>query len=127
MSAARPRPSRSRSGLVLLAALLVGACATAAPRPQALPADAAAARDALEQRWRAFSDLRTLANLQIKRNALGRQAALLKRGFTTRADYEDALNEVRTAETDLSDARARAANATAAVAPGEQPQVHPDR
>jgi len=64
-----------------------------------------------------------LANLQIKRNALGRQQALLNKGFTTRADYEDALNEVRTAETDLSDARARAANASAAVAPGEQPQV----
>ncbi|HEX6661924.1 MAG TPA: HlyD family secretion protein [Sphingomicrobium sp.] len=64
-----------------------------------------------------------LANLQIKRNALGRQQALLKKGFTTRADYEDALNDVRTAETDLSDARARAANASAAVAPGEQPQV----
>lgn len=63
------------------------------------------------------------ANLAIKRNALGRQAALLKKGFTTRADYEDALNEVRTAETDLSDARARAANAGAAVAPGEQPQI----
>ena len=63
------------------------------------------------------------ANLQIKRNALGRQAALLKQGFTTRADYEDALNEVRTAETELADARARAANATAAVAPGEQPSI----
>src|SRR3954449_11314631 len=63
------------------------------------------------------------ANLQIKRNALGRQSALLKQGFTTRADYEDALNEVRTAETQLADARARAANATAAVAPGEQPSI----
>jgi membrane fusion protein, multidrug efflux system len=63
------------------------------------------------------------ANLSIKRNALGRQQALLRQGFTTRADYEDALNEVRTAETQLSDARARAANAHAAVAPGEQPQV----
>jgi membrane fusion protein (multidrug efflux system) len=63
------------------------------------------------------------ANLAIKRNALGRQQALLKQGFTTRADYEDALNEVRSAETQLSDARARAANATAAVAPGEQPQI----
>lgn len=63
------------------------------------------------------------ANLQIKRNALARQAALLKRGFTTRADYEDALNEVRTAETSLADARARAANAHAAIAPGEQPSV----
>jgi membrane fusion protein (multidrug efflux system) len=64
------------------------------------------------------------ANLQIKRNALGRQQALLKQGFTTRADYEDALNEVRTAETQLADARARAANASAAVAaPGQQPQI----
>ncbi|HEX6741392.1 MAG TPA: HlyD family secretion protein [Sphingomicrobium sp.] len=63
------------------------------------------------------------ANLQIKRNALGRQSALLKSGFTTRADYEDALNEVRTAETQLADARARAANANAAVAPGEQPSI----
>jgi membrane fusion protein (multidrug efflux system) len=63
------------------------------------------------------------ANLQIKRNALARQQALLKQGFTTRADYEDALNEVRTAETELADARARAANAGAALAPGEQPSI----
>jgi membrane fusion protein (multidrug efflux system) len=63
------------------------------------------------------------ANLAIKRNALGRQQALLNQGFTTRADYEDALNEVKTAETQLADARARAANANAAVAPGQQPQV----
>ncbi len=63
------------------------------------------------------------ANLQIKRNALSRQQALLNQGFTTRADYEDALNEVRTAEQDLADARARAANAHAAIAPGEQPSI----
>ena len=64
------------------------------------------------------------ANLSIKQNALGRQQALLKKGFTTRADYEDALNDVKTAETELADARARAANAHAAVAPGgDQPQV----
>jgi membrane fusion protein (multidrug efflux system) len=64
------------------------------------------------------------ANLAIKRNALARQQALLKKGFTTKADYEDALNEVRSAETQLSDARARAANASAAVADeGRQPQV----
>jgi len=63
------------------------------------------------------------ANLEIKRNALSRQQALLKRGFTTRADYEDSLNEVRAAETQLSDARARAANAHAAIAPGEQPSI----
>jgi membrane fusion protein (multidrug efflux system) len=63
------------------------------------------------------------ANLAIKRNALGRQQALLNQGFTTRADYEDALNEVRTAEQQLADARARAANAHAALAPGEQPSI----
>ena len=63
------------------------------------------------------------ANLQIKRNALSRQQALLKEGFTTRSDYEDALNEVRGAETQLADARARAANASAAIAPGEQPSI----
>jgi len=63
------------------------------------------------------------ANLAIKQNALGRQTALLKRGFTTRADYDDALNEVRTAETELADARARSANASAALSPGEQPSI----
>src|SRR3954470_4758789 len=67
------------------------------------------------------------ANLAIKRNALSRQSALLKQGFTTKADYEDALNEVRSAETQLSDARARAANASAAVAPGQQPQIAPQQ
>jgi membrane fusion protein (multidrug efflux system) len=63
------------------------------------------------------------ANLRIKQNALSRQSALLRRGFTTRTDYDDALNEVRTAETQLADARARAANAHAAIAPGEQPSI----
>jgi membrane fusion protein (multidrug efflux system) len=64
------------------------------------------------------------ANLAIKRNALGRQQALLRQGFTTRTDYDDALNEVRSAETQLADAQARAANAHAAVAPGgDQPQI----
>jgi membrane fusion protein (multidrug efflux system) len=63
------------------------------------------------------------ANLKIKENALARQQALLKQGFTTRADYEDALNEVKTAEQQLADARARSANAQAAIAPGEQPSI----
>ena len=63
------------------------------------------------------------ANLKIKQNALARQQALLKQGVTTRADYEDAVNEVKTAEQDLADARARAANAHAAIAPGEQPSI----
>jgi membrane fusion protein (multidrug efflux system) len=63
------------------------------------------------------------ANLAIKQNALSRQAALLKEGFTTRSAYDDALNEVKTAQQDLADARARAANAQAAIAPGEQPSI----
>jgi membrane fusion protein (multidrug efflux system) len=63
------------------------------------------------------------ANLSIKENALSRQQALLKQGFTTRADYEDALNEVKTAEQQLADAKAREANAQAAIAPGEQPSI----
>src|SRR5436190_621018 len=63
------------------------------------------------------------AKLKIKQNALSRQSALLKQGFTTHTDYDDALNEVRTAETELADARARSANAHAALAPGEQPSI----
>jgi membrane fusion protein, multidrug efflux system len=64
------------------------------------------------------------ANLKIKQNAFARQQALLKQGFTTRADYDDAFNEVRTAEMELADARARAANAHAALVPGgDQPQI----
>jgi membrane fusion protein (multidrug efflux system) len=63
------------------------------------------------------------ANLKIKQNAFARQQALLKKGFTTRADFDDAFNEVKTAEQQLEDAKARAANASAAVAPGQQPQI----
>ena len=63
------------------------------------------------------------ADLEINRRALARQAALLKQGFTTRSDYDDAVAEVRKSETDLANARARASNAGAAIAPGEQPNV----
>jgi len=63
------------------------------------------------------------ADLGIQRRALSRQAALLKRGFTTRSDYDDALAEVRKAETALADAQARAANAGSAISSGEQPSV----
>lgn len=64
------------------------------------------------------------ANLKVKQNALSRQTALLKQGFTTRSDYDTAYNDVRSAEAQLADAHARAANANAAVAPnGSQPQV----
>ena len=64
------------------------------------------------------------ANLSIMRRALARQQALLNRGFTTRSDYDDAVNEVQKAQTQLANARAQAANANAAIAPaGSQPQI----
>lgn len=64
------------------------------------------------------------ANLSIAQRALDRQNALLKQGFTTRADHDDAFNDVQNAQMQLADARARAANAQAAIAPaGDQPQV----
>ena len=63
------------------------------------------------------------ADLDIKQRALARQSAVLKEGFTTRSAYDDAVSEVRVAQTDLANARARAANAGAAIAPGEQPNV----
>ena len=63
------------------------------------------------------------ANLKIKQNALDRQSALLKDGFTTRSNYDDAFNDVKTAQQQLEDAKARAANAKAAIAPGQQPQI----
>ncbi len=63
------------------------------------------------------------ANLRIKQNAFARQAQLMKQGFTTRADYDTAFNDVKTAEQQLEDAKARAANAHAAIAPGQQPQI----
>jgi membrane fusion protein, multidrug efflux system len=63
------------------------------------------------------------ADLEIKRRALSRQATLLKQGFTTRSAYDDTMADVREAETVLAEARARSANAGAALAPGEQPSV----
>ncbi len=64
------------------------------------------------------------ADLEIKRRDFARQSALMAKGFTTKVNYDDSLAEVRKAETALSDARARSANASAAIAPGgNQPQV----
>ena len=64
------------------------------------------------------------ANLKVKQDAFVRQQALMKQGFTTRADYDTAFNDVKTAEQQLEDAKARAANAKAAIAPtGQQPQI----
>ncbi len=64
------------------------------------------------------------ANLAIARRALTRQQALLNDGFTTRERYDDALNEVAKAQTQLAEARARSNNAAAAIVPsGNQPAV----
>jgi len=64
------------------------------------------------------------ANLSIARRALDRQAALMRRGFTTKADYDDALNKVTKAENQLADARSRANIASTAIAPnGNQPAI----
>lgn len=64
------------------------------------------------------------ANLQINERALARQSELLKEGFTTRANYDDAVNEVAKARSQLSQAQAASNNAYAAVAPGgNQPQI----
>jgi len=64
------------------------------------------------------------ANLSIAQRALDRQNQLLAQGFTTRSAHDDAINEVEKARAQLADARARAANATAAIVPGgNQPQV----
>lgn len=62
------------------------------------------------------------ATLIIAERALFRQAELLKQGFTTRVSYDEALGDVERARTALADARARSANAHAAVVPsGDQP------
>ena len=63
------------------------------------------------------------AQLEINRRSLARQADLLRQGFTTRVRYDEALADVRESETSLADARARSANAAAAIAPGEQPSI----
>lgn len=64
------------------------------------------------------------ANLQIAQRALERQSALLKDGFTTRARYDDAYNEVAKAQAQLYEAQSKANNANAAIAPaGNQPQI----
>ena len=64
------------------------------------------------------------ANLAILQRAYDRQAALMKDGFTTKAAYDDALNDLAEAQTDLSNARSKSNNAAAAIAPnGNQPQI----
>lgn len=71
------------------------------------------------------SDIRGAeANLAIARRAFERQAALMKQGFTTKAAYDDATNELAKAETELGNARAKSNEASAAIAPGgNQPAI----
>ena len=70
----RPRPSRSsRLAPLILAGVLagiVGGCATAAPPPAPLPVseEARAALERIEQHRRSLRDLRTLADLTIRRS-----------------------------------------------------------
>lgn len=64
------------------------------------------------------------ANLAIARRAFQRQAALMREGFTTKSDYDDAANQVAKAETELGNARAKSNEASAAIAPtGNQPAI----
>ncbi len=64
------------------------------------------------------------ANLAVAQRAYDRQAALMKDGFTTRAAFDDALNDLAKARTDLANARAQSNTASAAIAPGgNQPQI----
>ena len=60
----------------------------------------------------------------IAQRDLGRQAALMKRGFTTRADYDRALHAVQEARTRLANAQAEAANKRAALRGGD-PSTEP--
>lgn len=86
----RPRPSRSRArrpraiarcrtlwGTLLVAVALSG-CATAGPARQPLSDEARTALTLLERRWETFSDLRTRAEISIRRgNRVERLAGVL--------------------------------------------------
>lgn len=64
------------------------------------------------------------ANLAVAQRAFDRQAALMRDGFTTKSAYDDALNELSDARTDLANARAKSDSAAAAISPrGNQPQI----
>lgn len=58
------------------------------------------------------------ANLAFTQTAFGRQAELLRRGFTTRARYDEALNAVQQAKERVASARANAEVKQAALAAG---------
>jgi membrane fusion protein (multidrug efflux system) len=58
------------------------------------------------------------ANLRYSQSEFGRYEELLRRGFTTRARYDEALHEVAEARERLANARAASANADAALSAG---------
>lgn len=58
------------------------------------------------------------ANLGFAQKNFDRYAELMDRGFTTRAQYDEALHAVQEARERLANARADAANARSALAPG---------
>jgi len=71
---ARRRPNRSNpvaAGTLLALglgwALIQSGCASAPPAPQPVSADASAARDLLERGWEGFRDLRSLAEITVRR------------------------------------------------------------
>src|SRR3546814_10386800 len=54
------------------------------------------------------------ANLAVAQRAYDRQSELMKSGFTTKAAYDDAMNELAKARNELANARAQSNNASAA-------------
>jgi outer membrane lipoprotein-sorting protein len=70
---ARPRPSSrssratSRLAGAFLIVLAAAGCASLPPAREPIPSEVKASLDLLDQRWRAFADLRTLAELTIRR------------------------------------------------------------
>jgi len=70
---ARPRPSSRSSHAArhlagaLLIVLAAAGCASLPPAREPIPSEVKVSLDRLDQRWRAFSDLRTLAELTIRR------------------------------------------------------------
>jgi outer membrane lipoprotein-sorting protein len=61
------RDPRSAAAALALALLVAGGCASVPPAPPPLAPEVRAALDLLERRWQGFADLRTLAEVHIRR------------------------------------------------------------
>ena len=59
------------------------------------------------------------ADIDLAQANFARQAALMKRGFTTRADYDAAANKLASAKASLATAQASAAHARAQISSGD--------